>query len=236
MLIVAVLMTIFAVSPAPAAPSTCTLYGNGTRYYGACGPLFDQDPRLQLARAPAIVSGVWRKDAKPVMVWSGDITDSGYANAPLELEFYQDGKGVLRTEYGWFPASGLSVSATALQFTIDPSHEAPPSALDRQIVQRADAILSSDSVWNRRDNRQCPATAQSWSIYCAVEAATIEVTGGFHHRRPAMEIVRKIIDERTAGRPYHHRVMDYNNDSTTRLSDVRTLFAAALAEIDRSPG
>src|SRR5947209_11517174 len=229
-------MTIFAVSPAPAAPSTCTLYGNGTRYYGACGPLFDQDPRLQLARAPAIVSGVWRKDAKPVMVWSGDITDSGYANAPLELEFYQDGKGVLRTEYGWFPASGLSVSATALQFTIDPSHEAPPSALDRQIVQRADAILSSDSVWNRRDNRQCPATAQSWSIYCAVEAATIEVTGGFHHRRPAMEIVRKIIDERTAGRPYHHRVMDYNNDSTTRLSDVRTLFAAALAEIDRSPG
>ena len=236
LLIAAALSTMLGVSPAPAVLSTCTLYGNGTRWYGACGPLFDQDPRLKLTRATAIVSGVWRKDVKPVAVWAGDITDSGFPNAPLELEFYPDGSGVLRTEYGWFPASDLVASATTLQFTIDSSREVPPSGLDRQIVQRADAILSSDSVWNRADNRVCPATARSWSIYCAVEAATFEVTGGFHHRRPAMELVRQIIDERTVGRKYHHRAMDYNNDPTTRLSDVRTLFAEALARIDRSPG
>jgi hypothetical protein len=212
------------------------LYGNGTVFYGTCGPLFEQDPRLQLTRATAVVSGVWRKDVNPVTVFSGDITDSGYPNARLELEFYQDGSGVLRTEYGWFPASSLVVSATGLQFTIDASHQVRPSALDRRIVQRADAILSSDSVWNRADNRQCPAIARSWSIYCAVEAATIELTGGFHHRRPAMEIVRQIIDERTVGRKFQHRVMDYNNDPTTHLSDVRTLFAEALTRIDRSPG
>lgn len=234
-LIAAALSAILAASPAPAKPSTCTLYGNGTLWYGACGRLFEQDPRLKLARATRIVSGVWRKDVSPAAVWSGDITDSGFENAPLELEFYRDGSGVLRTEYGWFAASGLVVSATALQFTIDASHEVPASELDRQIVRRADAILSSDSVWNRADNRVCPATARSWSIYCAVELATIEITGGFHHRRPAMELVRQIIDERTAGRNYHHRVMDYNNDPTTRLADVRTLFAEALVRIDRPP-
>ncbi|HWT07424.1 MAG TPA: hypothetical protein VN224_16785 [Xanthomonadales bacterium] len=231
-MIAAALSVMLAASPAPAKLSTCTLYGNGTLWYGACGPPFDRDPRLKLARAPEIVSGVWRTDVKPVAVWSGDMTDSGYPNAPVELEFYRDGSGVLRTEYGWFPASGLVASATALQFTIDSSREVPPSELDRQIVRRADAILSSASVWNRADNRKCPATARSWSIYCAVESASIEITGGFHHRRPAMELVRQIIDERTAGRNYHHRLMDYNNDPTTRLADVRTLFAEALARID----
>jgi len=57
-----------------------------------------------------------------------------------------------------------------------------------------------------------------------MEKATIEVTGGFSHRRPALEVVREIIDERTATRNYHHRLMDYNNDRTTHLSDVQSFF------------
>jgi hypothetical protein len=96
---------------------------------------------------------------------------------------------------------------------------------------RADALLSSDSVWNRADNRKCDAAARTWSIYCALERATREVTGGFHHRRPALEVVRVIVEERTKDRNYDHRLMDYNNDASTHLADVRTLFAAALARI-----
>jgi hypothetical protein len=61
-----------------------------------------------------------------------------------------------------------------------------------------------------------------------MEKATIEVTGGFHHRRPALQVVRKIVEERAASRPYKHRLMDYNNDPTTRFADVQTLFAEAL--------
>jgi hypothetical protein len=63
------------------------------------------------------------------------------------------------------------------------------------------------------------------------ERATIEVTGAFHHRRPAMELVRQIVDERSAGRPYHHRLMDYNNAPTTRLADVRGIIADALSRL-----
>lgn len=61
---------------------------------------------------------------------------------------------------------------------------------------------------------------EQWSIYCAIEKATIEVTSGFHHRRPALEIVRLIIDSRSVGRPYHHRLMDYNNDRSTTFGDL----------------
>ena len=161
------------------------------------------------------------------------MTVRGRSDEPIELEVYTAREGVLRTEFGWFPVSDFAATATELRFRIDAHHEAPPSGLDRRIVERADALLASTSVWNRADDRHCPRAATAWSIYCAMERAEIDVTGGFHHRRPAMEVVRTIIEERTAGRPYHHRLMDYNNDPSTRLSDVHSAFAEALARMPR---
>ena len=46
-----------------------------------------------------------------------------------------------------------------------------------------------------------------------------------------MELVRQIVDERSKGKSYSHRLMDYNNDPATRLEDVRSLFAEAIARI-----
>jgi hypothetical protein len=118
-----------------------------------------------------------------------------------------------------------------VKFKLDTSHEVAPGPFDREILKRADAILSSAQVWNRADDRKCPATATTWSIYCAAERATIEITGGFHHRRPALELVREIVDERTKGRNYQHRLMDYNNDPSTTLAEVHSLFVEALGRI-----
>jgi hypothetical protein len=149
----------------------------------------------------------------------------------VEIEIYAGGTGVIRTYNGWFPVTGYSAHGSVLHFQIDTLNQIPPGALDREILERADKIIASDAVWNRADDRKCPVAATTWSIYCAVEKAEIEVTGGFHHRRPAGELVRQIVDERAKGRNYNHRLMDYNNDPTTRLADVRTLFAEALARI-----
>jgi hypothetical protein len=66
-----------------------------------------------------------------------------------------------------------------------------------------------------------------------MEKAAIDVTGGFNHRRPALESVRVIVEERTATRNYHHRLMDYNNDPTTRLDDVQSLFKEALIRMEK---
>lgn len=149
----------------------------------------------------------------------------------VEIEVYPGATGVIRTFSGWFPISDFAARDSTVRFTIDTTHQVAASALDRRIIERADAILSSDAVWNRADNRRCPAAATTWSIYCALERATIEVTGGFHHRRPALELVRVIVEDRTQGRNYDHRLMDYNNDKSTHLSDVRSLFAEALARV-----
>ena len=149
----------------------------------------------------------------------------------VEIELYSGGAGVIRTYNGWYVVSGFSSKGSSIHFQVDTAKQVAPNALDRQIVMRADALLSSDAVWNRADNRQCDAAARTWSIYCALEHATREVTGGFNHRRPALELVRVIVEERTKDRNYSHRLMDYNNDTTTHLNDLRTLFAAALARM-----
>lgn len=158
-------------------------------------------------------------------------TDLDRESEDVEIEIYAGGTGVIRTYNGWFPVTAFSATESTLHFQMDTLTQVPPGALDREIIQRAAKIISSDSVWNRADDRKCPAAATTWSIYCAVEKAEIELAGGSHHRRPAGELVREMVDERAKNRNYKHRMMDYNNDPTTTLADVRSLFAEAVARI-----
>ena len=210
--------------------ASCHFRRASDHYVGSCGPLFDQDPVMTLKPASSVTTGVWREDLHPISFWAGDMTDQGYPNARLELEIYQGGWGILRTEYGWYRVTQFR-SSPRNGFLLDASEEVQPNTLDKRIVQRAAAILSTEQVWNRADNRRCPQNATSWSIYCAMEKATTEVTGGFQHRRPALELVRDIVQERTQARHYHHWLKDYNNDPTTTLADVQSLFRDALARI-----
>ena len=217
---------------AEATPSHCVFHRAEDHFVGSCGPLFDQNPTLTIRPTTAITTGVWRDDNRPASVWAGDMTDEGYPNDHIELEIYEGGWGVLRTVYGWFPVMRFVISQT-VTFDLDGSNEVKPNMLDQEIVRQAAEILSTGKAWNRADNRECPPVATTWSIYCALEKATIAVTGGFHHRRPAMEVVRTIIDERAATRNYHHRLMDYNNDPSTHLSDVQSLFQEALTRMSK---
>ncbi|MGZ7080607.1 MAG: hypothetical protein ACXVJT_14445 [Thermoanaerobaculia bacterium] len=217
---------------APPSP-TCSLHRVADHWQGSCGALIEgKESSVTIKQATAIASGIWKKGEKPRSVWSGTITTSEYPATPIEIEVYADRHGAMRTIFGWFPVSDFSEASDVLRLAVDASREVKPSSIDRAIVERAAKILSSDAAWNRADTRKCPADATTWSIYCAMEKATIEVSGAFHHRRPALQVVREIVDERTAGRPYEHRLMDYNNDSTTRLEDVQSLYAEGLKRID----
>jgi len=179
--------------------------------------------------AKSVATGSWREDVRPILVVTGTI--GAGPGSDVELEIYENGSAILRTEGGWFWVKDVARSSTTLTFHADRADLAGPSDLDRRIVQRAATLLSTESSWNRADDRQCPSGQQTLSIYCALERATKEVTGGFHHRRPALEIVRQIVDERSVNRNYAHRLMDYNNDRSTRLSDVQSLFTEALARM-----
>jgi hypothetical protein len=108
----------------------------------------------------------------------------------------------------------------------DSSNANPPvSAADIRIVQRAREILDSPAKWNRSDNRNCPEGQQIYSLYCALEKASEEVSKNFEHREAVMQQARFAIDEVLAkGNRYQHRLMDYNNDPKTTFADVQRFF------------
>jgi len=111
-------------------------------------------------------------------------------------------------------------------FAQDDSNARPPvTKADIEIARRAAQILDSPAKWNRADNRQCPAGAKTFSIYCALEMATQEVSKNFEHRGAAMQEARFVIEEVAPNlEKYQHRLMDYNNDPTTTFADVQGVF------------
>jgi len=115
---------------------------------------------------------------------------------------------------------------------VDDSEVDPPvTALDLEVIARARQLLNSPTVWNRNDTRQCPKPITRYSLYCAIEIATLEVEGTFAHRGAAMQQARFVVDEVTAKRDYRHRLKDYNNDPTTTFSDMTHIFDLTEARI-----
>jgi hypothetical protein len=115
----------------------------------------------------------------------------------------------------------VKAQLTATQSADDSNIRPPVTKADLQIVKRARQILDSPSKWNQADNRECPASAKTFSLYCALQKATIEVSGAAEHRGAALQEARFVIDEIAADRQYEHRLMGYNNDPTTTFADIQ---------------
>lgn len=216
-----------------AAPANliCELVKTREQWVGFCGSLFGGAPTLAVAAVPAGTRGAWRSGPGPVAVWAGAMRFEG-GGVPVEIEVYAEGTGVLRSGVNWAIVTRVSRRPDTLRVHLDVSRRVPASDLDRAIVRRAAEILSSESVWDRADDRNCGPDDRTWSVYCAMHRASLELTGGFDHRRPALQVVREIVSARSAGRQYSHRLQDYNNDPTTRLADVRSLFAEATVRMN----
>ena len=129
-----------------------------------------------------------------------------------------------------FVSAALLVSLTVMaqsktgQSSDNDSNVRPPvTKADLQIAKLARQILDSPAKWNRADNRVCPAGAKTFSLYCALETATVQVGGKAEHRGAALQEARFVIDEIAGNRNYEHRLMNYNNDPTTTFADVQKL-------------
>jgi hypothetical protein len=98
--------------------------------------------------------------------------------------------------------------------------------VDLKIVRRAREILDSPSKWNHADTRECLSGAKTFSLYCALKKATEELDSKFEHRSAAMQEARFVIDEiGPNSHRYEHRLMDYNNDPSTKFSDIQNVLA-----------
>jgi hypothetical protein len=134
-------------------------------------------------------------------------------------------------------ANGLLIPFTLSIFTIgihaqgDSNVRPPVTPADIQIVKRAREILDSPAKWNRADTRECPPNEKTFSLYCALEKATQEVSAHFEHRGAAMQEARFVIEEIAPNRDYEHRLMYYNNDPRTTFADIQKVFDLLEARI-----
>lgn len=113
----------------------------------------------------------------------------------------------------------------------EPAGPARPTAEDLKILDGARARLMDEQRWNRKDNRECPTGATTWSLFCALHDASIEVLGTYDHRRAALEEVRQAIEALVPTQDFEHRLMDFNNRPETRLADIHRVIAQARERI-----
>jgi hypothetical protein len=122
----------------------------------------------------------------------------------------------------------------ALRSTIAANNQLlPPTQDDIRIIERAMALLPDEKVWDREDNRTCPANPQKWSLFCALQQAAQEVFAGVHYRQPALQMVREVLNEVGGNRLGKHRLMDYNNHPDATLAEIQNLLATAQARLEK---
>jgi len=107
----------------------------------------------------------------------------------------------------------------------------PVTDEDLRILQRADKILVSSAVWNRHDTRICKPTDTTWSLFCALEKASLDVLGEYRHREAALQEVRFVVEDVTKGIEFQHRLMDYNNLASTKFEDIKHVLKVATDRV-----
>jgi hypothetical protein len=132
------------------------------------------------------------------------------------------------------PAPAPAGSPPSSGAPADEDHERrdqPVTDADLRILGRADQILASPAVWNRHDTRDCRPTDTTWSLFCALHQACVEVLGEYHHRAPALQEVRFVVEEVTQRIDLQHRLMDYNNLASTRFENIKHVLAVATDRV-----
>jgi hypothetical protein len=124
------------------------------------------------------------------------------------------------------PAVDFSASSDELERRDQPVTEA-----DLKIIQRADTILSSPAVWNRHDTRECRRDDKTWSLFCAMEQASLDILGEYRHRDVALQEVRFAVEDATKGIEFEHRMMDYNNLANTTFDDIKNILSLATRRV-----
>lgn len=199
----------------------CDLRGVGSEITGWCSGFDDTPVGLTLRRGDGDLA------------WSGTMT-FGEQSVRVEVARYQYDDGpalVLRTPFGWVLLSVLGLDDDPPRLAWSFADEAPPSRTDLAILERARDLLQNESAWDRADDRVCSPEDKVYSLYCAMAEGVRRVTGGYQHRQPALQIVRRVVATRWEGRVVNHRLMDFNNDPATTFADILTVFAEARAEL-----
>jgi hypothetical protein len=102
---------------------------------------------------------------------------------------------------------------------------------DADILVEAKRLLADESMWTRNEDTQCNLDATQWTLFCALQKASYNVTGTYELRRVALEDTRDVIDTMMGSETLERRLIDFNNLPTTTFADVQMVLDRALARV-----
>lgn len=134
---------------------------------------------------------------------------------------------LIKTSDGWFAMNKLKVYKDSITFEMDNDLDPPLTESDLLIIRKTIVLLKDEKQWNRNDDRLCKddIANKSYSLFCALQTASIEVAGSYDHRKAVLQIIRKTIAEMYPNKAFEHRLRDFNNlpeTTHTVLMDLLT--------------
>ena len=165
---------------------------------------------LGLGALPASALQGQSQDAPPVMNQQGAVPPNmQQQQAPITLQK---------------PTIQQNGAPNGVQANGANTHPAGPAVTenDLHVIARTREILSSPEKWNHTDTAQCTADATTFSLFCALQKASMEVMGSFDNRGAAAQEVRFTIDDFVGDtKHYNSRLTDFNNDSATTFENIQ---------------
>ncbi len=116
---------------------------------------------------------------------------------------------------------------------VEPEYERrgqPVVEEDLLILKHADKILSDQTRWDQSDDRVCEEDDTTWSLFCALQKASLEILGEYQHRRVALQEVRFAIEEVSGGEEFEHRLKDFNN--TRSFGEIKRVLSIATERVE----
>ncbi|MBX2805341.1 MAG: hypothetical protein KTR19_05170 [Hyphomicrobiales bacterium] len=106
------------------------------------------------------------------------------------------------------------------------------SQTDLSIVQEAKLLITESLYWSKNGDRSCNGKT-SYSLFCALKAASIKSGGKYIHRRPALQEVRFAIDDLFRNRWKVHRLAEFNSHKDTKHKDILSVLDLAMNRINQ---
>ncbi|MDX2504306.1 MAG: hypothetical protein QNL62_07505 [Gammaproteobacteria bacterium] len=141
-------------------------------------------------------------------------------------------KKILITSILVFLLSGCSLTENGLVFGT-PDYEKrniQVTEIDLSILLKVNELLKNKSLWNNSSIRECRKSIKL-SLFCALKNASVEITGNYVHRQPALQEVRFIIDDNYKSRWSVHRLADFNAHPDTSFEDVKSVITLAIEAV-----
>ena len=140
---------------------------------------------------------------------------------------------LFKTQLGWLTMDSLRVQNNRLTFKIDHDPDVPVTTTDLKIIRKAKDLLKGEKSWHKNDDRDCEDDIEngSYSLFCALKSASIEMEGGYNHRNAIMQKIRHTIVQMYPDKEWEHRLKDFNNMPETDFDVLMDLLNRVESEV-----